>query len=104
MRAVFFCAFLIALFCGPLRAFAASEPGGAGEQNRIEENWISIPTDSAGPLSLPFGWKVISKDALPERRPESESAGEIMRQVLHAQPENASADGGVALQVFSLWS
>ncbi|MDR3265768.1 MAG: hypothetical protein LBT15_07145 [Synergistaceae bacterium] len=99
MRAVLFCAFLIALFCGPLRAFAASEPGGAGG-----ENWISIPTDSAGPLSLPFGWRVISKDTLPERRPESESAGEILRQVLHAQPENASADGGVALQVFSLWS
>ncbi|MDR3230224.1 MAG: hypothetical protein LBT65_02195 [Synergistaceae bacterium] len=104
---------LIALFFGfffvPSGASAAPERytlSGHASEPEAWTGWTSIPTDNAGLLSLPSGWMVISKDDLPEQRPESETAGRILnvQQVLCAKPEGASADRGVVLQVFSMWS
>lgn len=94
VKAAFFLAWVIFVFFVPAGAFAAEE---------VE--WVSIPTASAGLLALPSEWRLVSRDEAPERESEPASSRILnVQQVLCAEREKNSPEGGAVLQVFAMWS
>lgn len=82
--------------------FLVVVPYSSGKSLASASEWSSIITENAGLLSLPADWKIISRDETTERGPGSGFAFNV-QQVLYAEPET-SADFGISLQVFSIWS
>ncbi|MDR1623269.1 MAG: hypothetical protein LBS00_12960 [Synergistaceae bacterium] len=79
-------------------------PGAVSPDAGLQE-WLQIPTQNAGLLSLPSAWDLVSKDGTVERKLDADRMLHVQQALYASARSNRTLDAPKAvLQIFSIWN